>query len=160
MIQVGQTVDRYQVLSELGEGGMARVYAVRHRTLGSEHALKVLTLNSKDVLDRLVAEGRIQASLRHPNVVTVTDLVDVGGYPGLVMERVRGPSLEQLLISRRLTLGAWRDRHACTRHPGRCRRSPRHRTCSSRPQTGEHLDRPGRGPLDSEGCRFRVGARA
>ncbi len=101
-MNVGDRVDRYEVVGVLGEGGMARVYAVRHRSLGSEHALKVLTLQGADLHRRLVDEGRIQAQLHHPNVVSVTDLVDVGGYPGLVMERIRGVGLDVLLSQGRL----------------------------------------------------------
>jgi hypothetical protein len=89
--------DRYEVLGELGRGAMANVYVVRHRELGTVHALKVLQLPTPAIRDRLRAEGQIQGALRHPNVVSVTDLVEVDGSPGLVMELVRGPSLDRLL---------------------------------------------------------------
>ncbi|MCA9567170.1 MAG: serine/threonine protein kinase [Myxococcales bacterium] len=90
-------VDRYEVEALLGEGGMAAVYRVRHQQLGTPHALKVLKLVHEDVRVRLLQEGRVQASLRHPNIVNVTDVVDVGGVPGLVMEFVEGASLDNLL---------------------------------------------------------------
>lgn len=72
----------------LGEGGLARVYLVRHVNLGTVHALKLLTLQHPSLADRLMQEGRIQAQLRHPNIVAVTDIVTHHGQPGLLMEYV------------------------------------------------------------------------
>jgi serine/threonine-protein kinase len=84
---------RYAVEEAIAKGGMALVYRVRHLELGSVHALKVLAIAGPDVKERLLQEGRVQARLRHPNIVAVTDVVDVGGLPGLVMELVDGPDL-------------------------------------------------------------------
>jgi hypothetical protein len=90
----GQVIDRYEVVQRLGEGGMAQVWLVRHVTLGTRHALKVLTLSGKGLTERLVAEGRAQATLQHPNIVRVSDVIDVDGQPGLVMDYVDGPDLD------------------------------------------------------------------
>jgi len=103
-LTAGATIDRYTVLSVLGEGGMAIVYKVEHAQLGSMHALKVLTLSSRQVRERLLQEGRAQATLRHPNVVTVTDVIDLAGAPGLVMEYIEGPCLDDFLQQQRLTV--------------------------------------------------------
>ncbi len=102
-LAAGTVVDRYVVEGVLGEGGMAIVYLVRHTQLGTKHALKLLTISSRAVRERLVQEGRVQASLRHPNIVTVTDIIVVNGAPGLVMEYIDGPSLDDLLDQKRLT---------------------------------------------------------
>lgn len=93
----GDAIDRYRVLSVLGEGGMAVVYEVEHRTLGTRHALKVLTVHHPEVQRRLVQEGRVQAKLRHPNIVPVTDVVIHRDMPGLLMEYVEGIPLELVL---------------------------------------------------------------
>ncbi|MSQ04349.1 MAG: hypothetical protein EXR71_21125 [Myxococcales bacterium] len=103
-LSAGTAIDRYLVEARLGEGGMAVVYRVRHASLGSLHALKVLSGSMASVRERLMQEGRLQASLRHPNVVTVTDVVDVNGSPGLIMEFVDGPNLGELLDRGRLSL--------------------------------------------------------
>lgn len=97
MLAEGHIIDRYTVLAQLGEGGMATVYKVRHNALGSFHALKLLKVQSPTIRDRLMQEGRTQATLRHANIVTVTDVIDVDGAAGLVMEFVDGPSLEEWL---------------------------------------------------------------
>lgn len=96
-LSTGAHIDRFLVEATIGSGGMATVYRVRHRDLDTVHALKVLHLTHPSVQDRILAEGRVQARLRHPNVVSVTDVIDVGGNPGLLMEYIRGPSLERVL---------------------------------------------------------------
>jgi len=98
MMEPGDTVGgRFVVEGLLGEGGIARVYKVRHLQLGSVHALKVLTMRRRGMAERLLLEGQIQAQLRHPNVVSVTDVVEEGGFPGLLMEYVDAMSLEEWL---------------------------------------------------------------
>jgi serine/threonine-protein kinase len=97
----GEIIDRYTVLSLLGEGGMAAVYAVRHNTLGSRHALKLLKIENEGIQRRLVAEGQVQASLRHPNIVSVTDVLIVDGQIGLLMEHIDGPALDAWLREHR-----------------------------------------------------------
>lgn len=80
---------------------MACVYRVRHRTLDTVHALKVLTVPGGSVAERLVSEGRIQAKLRHPNVIAVTDVIEVGAAPALLMEFIDGPNLGEWLLHHR-----------------------------------------------------------
>ena len=94
---------RYVLGERLGEGAFGVVYRARHRLLGTEHAVKVLSHARVDLRARLLREDRLQGRIRHPNVVAVTDLVDVDGAPGLVMEYVQGPTLAALLRQRRPT---------------------------------------------------------
>lgn len=97
----GQRVDRFTIVQLLGVGGMAAVYGARHSTLGTPHAVKVLTLEGGDVRERLVQEGKLQARLRHRHIVAVTDVIDVDGRPGLVMEYVDGLPLDAWLYQHR-----------------------------------------------------------
>lgn len=100
MFQAGDPIgERYVVESLLGEGGLARVYRVRHTQLGTQHALKHLFLSRPGLQERLLREGRIQARLQHPHVVRVQDVLDVDGQPGLLMEFVEGSSLHELLAA-------------------------------------------------------------
>jgi len=100
LLSAGQVVGKYVVEALVGEGGLARVYRVRHQTLGSAHALKVLGVKGGAVHRRLVREGRIQATLDHPHVVAVTDVIEHDGHAGLVMEYIEGLALDRLLASR------------------------------------------------------------
>ena len=93
----GDRVGNYVVVEVLGTGAAATVWRVRHALLQSSHALKVLSVENASLRGRLVQEGRIQAELVHPNIVRVTDVVDLGGGVGLVMDFVEGVSLRELL---------------------------------------------------------------
>ncbi|MEZ4241013.1 MAG: hypothetical protein R3F59_33610 [Myxococcota bacterium] len=84
-LQPGSVIDRYEVLERIGIGGMALVYRVRHRALHSEHALVLRSTPAADPR-RLMLEGRAQACLRHPNLVMATDVPELRGGIGLVME--------------------------------------------------------------------------
>ncbi|MDP2305190.1 MAG: protein kinase [Pseudomonadota bacterium] len=100
MLHAGDVVDRFEVVELLGVGGLAQVYKVRHRVLGSFHALKVVTAGGPAVARRLLREGSIQAQLRHPNVVAVTDVIEVRGHSALVLEYVEGITLQGLLTEK------------------------------------------------------------
>ena len=104
-IEAGTVLDRYTVEGVLGEGGMAVVFRVRHNQLGTLHALKVLSVPSRHIQQRMIQEGQVQATLGHPNIVGVTDMILLeGDTPGLIMEFVDGPTLEDLLFQRGVDL--------------------------------------------------------
>lgn len=87
---------RYRVERLLGEGTFARVYLARHVTLLSAHAVKVLNDEfavQPEVRARFLSEGRIQAQLRHPHLVAVTDIVV--DPPALVLEFIEGTPLDE-----------------------------------------------------------------
>lgn len=104
MLAVGERLDRYRVEAEIGRGAMATVYRVRHAELDAAFALKVMAVDRADARERFRREARLQATLRHPNVVGVHDFLEVGGRPALVMELVEGPSLGAFLAGRRLAV--------------------------------------------------------
>jgi eukaryotic-like serine/threonine-protein kinase len=97
MLSVGTVVDRYEIQEIVGSGGMAVVYRALHRELRSEHAIKILKVPRGPIHERLLAEGQTQASLNHPNVVAVTDVVRLEGATALVMEYIDGPTLDDYL---------------------------------------------------------------
>lgn len=87
----------YEIVTRLGQGGMAVVYAARHLVSGRTRALKIA--KSDDVAEEaLRSEYQVLTSLDHPNVVRVIDLTKmVEGRLTLVMERVSGVNLRQWL---------------------------------------------------------------
>ncbi len=73
-------------------------------SLGGFHALKILHAGSPGLAARLLQEGRIQARIRHRNVLVVTDVIDVDGRSGLVMEYLAGGTLSEWLEGGERTL--------------------------------------------------------
>lgn len=87
---------RYRVLRTLGAGGMGTVYEVARITDGAALALKAIAgaVPSAQAA-RFAREAEIGARVRHPNVVSIVDIGVSTGVPFLVMELVRGGSLEE-----------------------------------------------------------------
>ncbi len=103
MVQlVGQTIGRYHVVEQLGEGGMAQVYKAYDNRLERYVAVKViLPSQSQDetFLKRFEREAKSLAQFSHPNIVRVLDYGDQNGMPYLIMEFVSGGTLKQKLGS-------------------------------------------------------------
>jgi eukaryotic-like serine/threonine-protein kinase len=108
----GEHVDEYQVVGEVGRGGMAMVYAVQKcgpGGFGKLLALKIVLphLASDEHAARMVLdEARIAASIHHPNVVEVLDVGSARGVPYIAMEFLRGRSLAAVLRKGGLSRGA------------------------------------------------------
>jgi len=90
----------FELLRELGRGGMAVVYEARQKSLNRRVALKVLSLagsTSHDALNRFRREAEAAAKLRHPHIVPILVAGVEGGTSFFAMELVEGPSLSQVL---------------------------------------------------------------
>jgi tRNA A-37 threonylcarbamoyl transferase component Bud32 len=101
VLQTGDIlVGRYEVDSLLGRGGMSRVYSAFDRSLGRDVAVKVLAaelLEDEVFVERFDREARAAASLSHRNVVAVFDSGVDGGSRFIVMERISGRTLSEVL---------------------------------------------------------------
>jgi serine/threonine-protein kinase len=89
---------RYRLEAKLGSGGMSTVYLGRDQTLDRQVAVKVMhreMSEQPDQLERFRQEARAVAKLSHPNVVSVIDAGEDGGYPYIVFEYVEGETLKQ-----------------------------------------------------------------
>jgi serine/threonine-protein kinase len=99
------TVPGYELLGEVGRGGMGVVYKARQLRLNRVVALKMLQdagLADPRRLLRFQLEGEITARVRHPNVVETFEVGALGGRPYLVLEWVDGGTLGQFLGGRSL----------------------------------------------------------
>jgi eukaryotic-like serine/threonine-protein kinase len=97
-------IGRYDIVGELGRGGMGVVYRGEDRLIGREVAIKTLTEVTAELRDRFYVEAR-SGILNHPNIVTVYEFGEHEGMPYIAMEFVAGDSLEKILRSgRKLTL--------------------------------------------------------
>ena len=91
--------ERYRLDSELGRGGMGTVYRATDETLHREVAIKVLNaeLNDPEIAKRFRAEAITVARLNHPGIATIYELFQHDGQWLMVMEFVRGETLEHLV---------------------------------------------------------------
>jgi eukaryotic-like serine/threonine-protein kinase len=96
----GTRVGPYEVVSLLGAGGMAEVYRAKDTRLGREVAIKVVSEalgGDAAFLERFEREGKLAASLSHPNVVALHDVGLHEGKPYFVTELLQGETLRDRL---------------------------------------------------------------
>lgn len=112
---IGTTVGKYQILERLGRGGMGIVYKALDETLDREVAIKVLNpdVNDAELLKRFRAEAVSLARLNHPGIATIYELHRHGDEMLMVMEYVRGETL-QALSERMGPLELPQAAHVCT----------------------------------------------
>ena len=113
-LEVGDEVDQYRIVRELGQGGMGAVYEVEHVKLGVRYALKTFTLqdgHAELFRQRFLAEGKVLARLSHPNIARVFDLNydDEVGVAYFVMDLVHYKDGESYTLADLETGGADED---------------------------------------------------
>jgi len=93
-------INKYKILSELGEGGMSNVYLAEHVMLKRKYAVKMLAdhlLRTPGFKERFFKEGLAQAQLQHDNIVQVIDYIEEDGKTFLLMDYIEGECLDQLI---------------------------------------------------------------
>jgi len=101
---VGQTLNRYQIISLLGEGGMGAVYKSHDLTLQRDVAIKIMHSHfarQPNFRERFLQEARSAARLNHPSIVQVHDFGQARSLLYIVMEFIPGDNLEMMLRSLR-----------------------------------------------------------
>ncbi|MEZ6137402.1 MAG: serine/threonine-protein kinase [Pirellulaceae bacterium] len=91
---------RYELEQLVGRGGMGLVFRARDVELHRVVAVKALAIHLVPfgaARDRFVREARATASLTHPHIVPVYDVITDGAVPAIVMQYIAGPTLEQQL---------------------------------------------------------------
>ncbi|NWG16881.1 MAG: protein kinase [Chloroflexi bacterium] len=103
----GQMVGPYQIVGQLGQGGMASVYKAYHAKLDRHVAIKVMHqafLEDPNFQTRFEREAQIVAKLEHPHIVPVYDYAETEGQPYLVMKYIEGRTLKSTLSAGPLPL--------------------------------------------------------
>lgn len=97
---IGEMVGPYQIMENLGQGGMATVHRGHHAALDRDVAIKALHPALKDdptFIARFQREAQVVARLEHPNIVPVFDYAEHQGQPYLVMKYIKGETLKSRL---------------------------------------------------------------
>jgi serine/threonine-protein kinase len=97
-LAAGTRLGSYEVVAQIGAGGMGEVYQAHDTMLGREVAIKVLPanfVNDPERLSRFQREARMLAALNHANIATIYGLEQSGGVTCLVMELVPGETLAE-----------------------------------------------------------------
>ena len=97
---LGHTLGHYQILSQLGEGGMGMVYRARDTRLGRLAAIKVLPrefASDPERKRRLIHEAKTTSALSHSHIVTVYEIDCLDGVDFIAMELVAGKTLDTLI---------------------------------------------------------------
>src|SRR5687767_5849968 len=100
---IGTIIDgKYRIDSQLGEGGMGKVYSVTHLQLKKSFALKLMSFENvssdHNLPARFKREAEVLAKIHHPNIVMVTDFgLLADNAPFIVMEYIEGTTLRKLL---------------------------------------------------------------
>ncbi len=99
-LQPGSTLGPYEVLALIGAGGMGEVYRARDPRLNREVAIKVLPadrVGDESRRRRFVQEAHAASALNHPHIITIHEIESANGIDFIVMEYVRGKSLDALI---------------------------------------------------------------
>ena len=93
---IGTLIRDYRIVTELGSGGMGTVFFAEHTLIGRRAAIKVLNpevSRNEDIVARFFTEAKAVNSIRHPNIVDVTDFGQTDSMYYIIMEMLEGETL-------------------------------------------------------------------
>jgi WD40 repeat protein len=99
-----RVIAHFRLLDRIGAGGCGQVYRAQDTRLGRVVALKTLDDRAQIYKERLIVEARLAASINHPNIATIHDVIESDGQSFIVMEYVEGTTLAQRIAQGPLSL--------------------------------------------------------
>ena len=96
-LEPGTRIKQYELIRELGRGGMGVVYAARDVKLGRRVAMKFLRHVDREVIDRFLVEARATAQCNHDNIVIIYEVDEWEGMPYMVLEFLEGKTLREFM---------------------------------------------------------------
>lgn len=101
----GQKLGGYEILSQLGKGGMGEVYLARDPRLERKIALKLLLVDftrDENRVRRFIKEAKAVSALNHPNILTIHEIGEAEGRHYIATEYIEGRTLRNLMMSERI----------------------------------------------------------
>ena len=93
----GLKLRQYELIRELGRGGMGQVFLARDVKLARRVAIKFLSSESQELTARFLAEARTTAMVHHENIVVIHDVDEYDGSPHMVLEFLEGSALRNVI---------------------------------------------------------------
>ncbi|PJF25650.1 MAG: serine/threonine protein kinase, partial [Phototrophicales bacterium] len=97
---IGKTLGQFEILDEIGRGGMATVYRARQRSINRIVAIKILPralMHDPGFHERFVREVDVVSHLEHPHILPIYDFGETDGMPYIAMRFLAGGSLAQVI---------------------------------------------------------------
>ena len=101
-LKPGDEFNQYELIRELGRGGIGSVFLARDRKLGRKVAMKFLATSDADTNERFVAEAAVTARCTHENIVVIHEIDERRGRPFMVMEYLEGETLRKAIEAGRI----------------------------------------------------------
>ena len=111
-IEKGVCFKHYEIIEQIGEGGMGEVYLAKDTSLNRKVALKLLAahiLEDKERVSRFHQEAFATSALNHPNIVTIYKIGEWDGRDFIATEFIDGMTLRSLLRKKKLSIGETLD---------------------------------------------------
>lgn len=97
---IGKTIGKYEILAEIGRGGMGIVYLGHQKSLNRQVAIKVLPpqlASDKTSVERFIQEANLIAKLNHENIIQIYDIEEQDEMYFIIMEYLDGASLDKII---------------------------------------------------------------
>jgi serine/threonine protein kinase len=101
----GTAIEQYELIRRLGSGGMGEVFLARDTRLARRVAIKFLQHSNRALAERFLLEAQATARCTHENIVVVHDVREHGRVPFMVLEYLRGQTLDELIGDGKLPPG-------------------------------------------------------
>jgi serine/threonine protein kinase len=93
----GVRIAHYELIRELGVGGMGAVFLARDLKLGRKVAIKILQAQHEELAQRFLIEARATARCHHENIVVIYEVGQIADQPYMVLEYLKGQTLTELI---------------------------------------------------------------
>jgi len=106
-LETGKCLGHYEIINQIGEGGMGEVYLANDKNLDRKVAIKILNeefSQNESNLQRFVSEAKAASALNHPNILTIYEFGEAEGVRFIVSEHIEGQTLREVIRKSRLRL--------------------------------------------------------